>query len=575
VESLNMKGRGAQNAAHSKWSDINLMMKEQRISVLTLQETHLTEDYMNEVHSLFGKRLSVYFSACRNNSSGRAGVAVVLNKDLVKTENVKVTELILGRAMLIQAPWHAGSLFTWLAIYAPNNDTENKEMWEHLAQSWLDLKLPMLDSMSGDFNFVEDAIDRLPAHEDSRALVDAFRAFKKQVHLKDGWQHINPEKQDYTYMQMSGIGSRSRIDRIYILEDILKNSNQWKICDPPIGTDHQVVSVHITHAQAPYVGKGRWIMPLHLLHNKKAMREVEGIVTAWHEKYEMPKKTEPTNGTCRWCTPKGRRRYLPMKKAKMEELYARLDDTLQDKSIPEKDRLLTATLLQQHIQSIHKELSKTRQMSGIIRAKLEMEMISRYWMSMGNKKQPRDTIQELKELGSNPPSFLKHSDKMVNTAWKFYDDLQTDESFPNTMAEETVKAIKDVLTTDKKVPNDKKDALRDLLQYENILEALRQAAKGKAMGIDGLPYELWTLLYNRFMNRDHDDETEKADIVEVFLLVFNDVKVHGMVLNTGFCDGWIYPLFKKNDKRVIANYRPITLLNSNYKIMTKALADKL
>ncbi|EPS95420.1 hypothetical protein FOMPIDRAFT_1054147 [Fomitopsis schrenkii] len=35
------------------------------------------------------------------------------------------------------------------------------------------------------------------------------------------------------------------------------------------------------------------------------------------------------------------------------------------------------------------------------------------------------------------------------------------------------------------------------------------------------------------------------------------------------------PLYKKKDRREIANYRPITLLNSDYKIYTKVLAMRL
>lgn len=48
-----------------------------------------------------------------------------------------------------------------------------------------------------------------------------------------------------------------------------------------------------------------------------------------------------------------------------------------------------------------------------------------------------------------------------------------------------------------------------------------------------------------------------------------------MEQNTGFADGWLCPLYKKNDKREPGNYRPVTVLNSDYKIFTKALSIKL
>jgi hypothetical protein len=37
-------------------------------------------------------------------------------------------------------------------------------------------------------------------------------------------------------------------------------------------------------------------------------------------------------------------------------------------------------------------------------------------------------------------------------------------------------------------------------------------------------------------------------------------------------DGWMCPLYKKNERDNIANYRPITLLNTDYKILTKAMS---
>jgi len=35
------------------------------------------------------------------------------------------------------------------------------------------------------------------------------------------------------------------------------------------------------------------------------------------------------------------------------------------------------------------------------------------------------------------------------------------------------------------------------------------------------------------------------------------------------------PIYKKNDKTEISNYRPITVLNSDYKILTHALTNHL
>ncbi|KAK0495052.1 hypothetical protein EDD18DRAFT_1106892 [Armillaria luteobubalina] len=96
VESLNMKGRGSQVVERSKWSDIALMMKQKCISILTLQETHLSEDYANTIRTLYGKHLSIHFSVCEENATGKSGVVIVLNKDLVKTAEAKTTELILG-----------------------------------------------------------------------------------------------------------------------------------------------------------------------------------------------------------------------------------------------------------------------------------------------------------------------------------------------------------------------------------------------------------------------------------------------------------------------------------------------
>jgi Reverse transcriptase (RNA-dependent DNA polymerase) len=39
--------------------------------------------------------------------------------------------------------------------------------------------------------------------------------------------------------------------------------------------------------------------------------------------------------------------------------------------------------------------------------------------------------------------------------------------------------------------------------------------------------------------------------------------------------GWMCPIFKKKDPMIISNYHPITLINTDYKLLTKVLALQL
>ncbi|KAK0501078.1 hypothetical protein EDD18DRAFT_1010999, partial [Armillaria luteobubalina] len=183
---------------------------------LTLQETHLSEKHIEDIHNLYEKRLLIINSKDPENVTGKAGVTVVLNRNQVKMENVKTTELILGCALLVQIPWHADTVLNWLAIYvSATSKEENRDMWKELAHLWAKLSLPQFDSMSGNFNFVKEAIDCFPAHEDDAALVTAFQEFKLKLCLHDGWRDIHPTGKDYTFVRQSPPFSRSRIDHIY------------------------------------------------------------------------------------------------------------------------------------------------------------------------------------------------------------------------------------------------------------------------------------------------------------------------------------------------------------------------
>ena len=67
-----------------KWSEINATVKRDKIAILAVQETHLDEDSTRSIKDLFGKRLHIITSQLERNPRTSAGVAFVINKDLME-----------------------------------------------------------------------------------------------------------------------------------------------------------------------------------------------------------------------------------------------------------------------------------------------------------------------------------------------------------------------------------------------------------------------------------------------------------------------------------------------------------
>ncbi|KAJ7231631.1 Endonuclease/exonuclease/phosphatase [Mycena rebaudengoi] len=271
-----MKGYGNSNTHHikNKWKHVNQVVREKRLGILLVQESHMTEERRSEVEKLFSKRLKIFISSNPENPTQRGGIAVVLNRELTNTNGVKTWEISPGRAMLVQTNWHRGEVVTFLAIYAPNIPEENKCFWEKIS-SWFNLnpRAPKPDIMAGDFNIVEDTIDRLPMHADCPAAMDTLDELTTSLQLFDGWRETYPTTKAFSFCQpRDGKSSQSRIDRIYVSAKLFATAREWKIEPVGIPTDHKMVSVQTLRAIP--VTK-RWSIPKHLIADKILAKSIK------------------------------------------------------------------------------------------------------------------------------------------------------------------------------------------------------------------------------------------------------------------------------------------------------------
>ncbi|KAF8989220.1 hypothetical protein BDZ89DRAFT_1198523, partial [Hymenopellis radicata] len=105
-------------------------MRNKKINMLALQETHYDEDYVAEITERFGDTIHIEYSRALGGRASRAeGVALIFYKPMTNVLGLTRREVIPGRAMIVAAPWHGDDVLKNMVGYAPNAPRENAAYW--------------------------------------------------------------------------------------------------------------------------------------------------------------------------------------------------------------------------------------------------------------------------------------------------------------------------------------------------------------------------------------------------------------------------------------------------------------
>lgn len=142
---------------------------------------------------------------------------------------------------------------------------------------------------------------------------------------------------------------------------------------------------------------------------------------------------------------------------------------------------------------------------------------------------------------------------MRRLAGDFYRQLYSAESCDIDCTEDLLKELP-------KLGEKQKQALDDLITFQEFTEAMRQLSKGRSPGIDGLPLEFYQQFWDLI----------GPDLYEVIL---ECIKNNLLPIS---CRRAVLSLLpKKGDLGLLKNWRPVSLLCLDYKIFSKCLANRL
>jgi exonuclease III len=576
-----------------KWADIIKQMTENKIGILAVQEMHLNTKDKDTLNTWYKDKVRIINSADPARPHTSAGVAFVLNKKLTTwlMDDVMYQEIIPGRALALTTNWHTRETVTILNVYAPSDTQKHEEFWTDMYINYSQTGIPRLEFMLGDFNVVEHALDRMPLRTDPTHATDALSNLKHDLALQDTWHQTYKTKREFTYF--SSRNTLSRIDRIYTLTDVATSVYNWQTERTAVNTDHCMVSVSYAPRDAPYIRKGRWTVSQNVLANDNFYRAViekgQEVERQIRKVTDSERRNENNNAQIIWeqfkiwiadLAKKTAKRSAGHTKTavwKVEKDMWQISKCMDLNTDPAKQAQLSI-LDAKRIQLLGK-LRWDRNSMAKAKYHEMAETPTAAWTRSNKERKPQDLLRQLRSTDPESHTYITRSNKMANLARDFYEKLQDSkdgiEQHPLKWVENAEEVLRAVPEVQKIKQGGEENPMANRLPQETIKKALRLAAGGRATGMDGPPYKIWKMLHSMYEQTRGEDSTYSFDIVGLLTLVFWDIQEHGVDTKTNFTLGWLCPLYKKDKPTKISNYRPITLLNSDYKLMTRAMSLQL
>ena len=521
------------------------IVEEKHIDFLMLQETFWDTNFVSDNCHLYDGK--IFHSHGVNN---RQGVAILVSKRF-KSNVEEVFKDNEGRLLHIKLEIN-NVIFNVLNIYAHNIVTDRTQFFQ-----FIDGYLQNFDNLIlfGDWNTTLSKLDRGSKSEHKEdACYRVLNNVMENNNVYDLWRARNCNNLVYSRKRVcNNILQQSRID--YILID--RNLSNFVQCIRYYDTslsDHSFVEMKYNFDDVEK-GPGLWILNNTLLFNEEYVAQINKIIDdekkcmlydtetlIWWDnlKYKIKKFSQVFS-----------KRIAKEKNSEYYCLQNKIQKLSQRIGNGENINIAQYESLKLELSILEEEKCK----GAILRSKAywatESDKCTKYFLNLEKYKQERNCI---KELVNDKNEIISDTEELLELQYDFYRKLYSCVQTDDNAVEEILKNIP------VSVCDDDVNMCDEDITIDEIYFALSKMSKNKSPGSDGLTTEFYCKCFN--------------SLKDILLKLYNDVEKNS-TLSRSMRSGVISLIYKnKGDKKDLKNYRPISLLQVDYKILARIMSNR-
>lgn len=435
-----------------------------------------------------------------------------------------------------------------ICIYAPTNLTDRKLFFETLHEFFLPADATIL---GGDFNCYERELDKFGGNA---SLANYLTDFRLAFSFEDIWRKLHPKSRDVSWFN-SNFTIGSRLDKFFVTRNLVEKITA---CDlsPCCFSDHDFLCLHANLVNVEPRGPGLWKFNNSFLTNStfcdlisKRISDLSNCVQqfnsvrAWWDFFKESLKSEciffaknKRKSTCR------ERVFLTNRLIELKQRLVQ-GDTFCSLEIATLQSRLKALIL------ADLEGAKTRSKVQFLE---KGEKPTRFFFKLERERFEKNTVTSI--LNDNDTLVFSRAD-VERAHVQFYTKLFSEEPIDPVCKQQCFDHFS------KTLPDFEQNFCDEQISLAELTNSVKSLNLNKSPGPDGLTAEFFIHFWDL--------------LGPIFLKIVETCLAEGQLCESmkGSATRLIYK--KRGEINDLKNWRPISLLNVDYKILSKVITSRL